>query len=316
MVEELEEKIVQVYGKGSSHSIGRVMQRNERLANEDKEVLRDKLMQKITNEFEKPAGGDLMLAALPKAMMEKQKQYEAVEQARLEHARKMKAARIQQHLNDVERAKQKQLQLQSEAQFAYATRLKNGEVNVAHARQNAQMLHHKAVEQRIVLEQQMHANRERKASKDAALIYANETNAADDSSFFTYADQLLKETKEKRRPILPILKAIATYKKDNSLCEQRADLPHMKTNIKIGVSDCLMEEAAVAAAASSAPQPADPSSGRSIKYEIADLKKLNSPKSLSSKFEDKVQKMSSNERLYYNWSVGARPPNAYIIFLI
>ncbi|XP_055384973.1 myosin heavy chain, clone 203-like [Condylostylus longicornis] len=52
-----------------------------------------------------------------------------------------------------------------------------------------------------------------------------------DKFFFQYANQLIKDAKEKGRPIFPLQKAIAAYEKANELNKKIVVPPHLRTNI-------------------------------------------------------------------------------------
>lgn len=71
----------------------------------------------------------------------------------------------------------------------------------------------------------------------------NDTNRAidraiqnDDQTFFNYASKLLKNAKKKGYPLKPLIRTIDQYKTHNSLLPQRDDLPHLRSDIDIGIS--------------------------------------------------------------------------------
>lgn len=249
-------------------------------ASAEKERLREKINLKITAAFHKP---DVEEAARQKAAAELEQRHEMAERSRIEHNRKMKAARIQQHLDEVERVKRLKQQKQNKAEWALANRYKNQEVNMEYDRQKNVQQQEKALALRKLLRQQIDAQQDRSTVKDAAKIFVEETNTEDDNNFFGYANELIEEAQSKGRPLLPIIKAIDQYKKENGLIAQREDdLPHLQTNISIGLPS---------------------KNGDSIKYDIGDLKQFN--KGTTSFHKDNAEEwqmrlLNNKHRIYYN----------------
>lgn len=244
----------------------------------EKERLREKSNLKITAAFHKP---DVEEAARQKAAAELEQRHETAERSRIEHNRKMKAARIQQHLDEVERVKNMKQQKKNKAEWALANRYKNQEVNLEYDRQKYAQQQEKALALRKLLLQQIDAQLDRSTIKDAAKIFVEETNAEDDKNFFGYANELIEEAQSKGRPLLPIIKAIDQYKKENGLIAQREDLPHLQTNINIGLP---------------------PKDGDTIKYDIGDLKQLNKGSTGFNNVnaEWQMRLLNKNHRIYYN----------------
>lgn len=71
----------------------------------------------------------------------------------------------------------------------------------------------------------------------------NDTNRAiesachdDDRSFFNYASKLLENAKQKGYPLQPLIRTIEEYKSHNNLLPPKDYLPHLKSDIDIGIS--------------------------------------------------------------------------------
>lgn len=58
----------------------------------------------------------------------------------------------------------------------------------------------------------------------------------EDQTFFSYASKLLKNAKKNGYPLKPLIKTIEEYKKHNCLLAHRDHLPHLKSDIDIGIS--------------------------------------------------------------------------------
>lgn len=57
----------------------------------------------------------------------------------------------------------------------------------------------------------------------------------DDQTFFNFASKLVKNAKEKGYPLKPLIRTIEEYKTQNSLLPKKDDLPHLKSDIDIGI---------------------------------------------------------------------------------
>lgn len=84
---------------------------------------------------------------------------------------------------------------------------------------------------------------EKRARHDGIIQNRIDTNRAidsairnDDQTFFNYASKLLNNAKEKGYPLKPLIGTIEEYKIHNGLLPQRDDLPHLKSDIDIGIS--------------------------------------------------------------------------------
>lgn len=250
MVDEIENKMITIFAKGNN--IAEIRKKNENEVNAEKDRLRTSIARKIFADFSDV--NEKEEETYQNAVVELNAKYEKQEQNRLDHVKKMKAARIQQHLDEMEHVKQAKQRQHDQAQWELANRIKNEEVNVEYDRQRRSMETRKALVNRQFVEKQMYTNAIRTEAKDQ-LQFIKETEVEDDKNFFEYANELIEEATEKKRPILPLIRVVDTYKKENGLIPQKDNLPHLKTNINVGLSKSLNEN--------------------KIKYEINVLKRFN-----------------------------------------
>lgn len=62
------------------------------------------------------------------------------------------------------------------------------------------------------------------------------SNKKDDQTFFSYAAQLMNNARENGHPLTPLKRTIDEYKIQNCLLPPKDDMPHLKSNIDIGIS--------------------------------------------------------------------------------
>lgn len=183
------------------------------------------------------------------------------EQEKHEIAKKNKAARIQQYLDEMELEKRLKIERENEKRWSHANRIKNIEVDLDYDRQKKAEMKAVTDQNRFDILKQLEAqNLKEKNERESDLKFANFhlDKSHDDKQFFTAAEEFMADSQQKGRPILPIKKAVEVFKKDNYLISPREAAPHLKTNINFG-KGC----------------PCDEISSSGFKYGIGELKSFN-----------------------------------------
>jgi hypothetical protein len=259
MEEEIENKILQAYSNGK-----------QQLNDEEKQL---EIQAKIAREQQKAQASNMFhhqLHLTPqndpnKSYVEIQR--DAREQARLDRNKKIKLARIQQHIEEMEQQqKMKQLSLEDRKRSA-DNRQCNLEVNYQF-QQRKQMDQYKQIrDTRAVLDDQMaesreHFRRERAQNKQYCRI--NDAKE-EDRQFFSYANHLMSDAVNKGRPLHPFKKTMNDYKKNvcvKSMMDQNPAPPHLVSNVVVGPNFCHSTPKMVR-------------TKKAYKYELEELKLMN-----------------------------------------
>lgn len=213
MVDDLETKMISVVAKGNQ-AIADMRKRNDREQLADKTRLRSTIMTKVFDDYNDKTEKEK--ETLRRAVVELEEKYQRQEQAKLEKTKRLKAARIQAHLDEVEQAKQAQHKQQDEYKWDMANRFRNAEVNAAYGRQSKEELRRKQADCKAVLQQQMAQNVTTEQDRYVLNVYETEHNR-DDEQFLEYAQELIDAAEAKKRPILPLLRVVDKYKRENGL---------------------------------------------------------------------------------------------------
>lgn len=176
-----------------------------------------------------------------KAVKDLAAQWDEQECKRNKHIEKLKSERLQFHSNEMEEIDKIKHQIQHEHEIEKATRQANEKIDLMFYRKQLADRVQKARDLRKIINQQIEANG--KNRRDELITSRIETNQAiesqaqnDDNHFFDYANKLLVAAKNKGIPVHPLKKVINDYTIQNSLQPQCDDLPHMKSQIDIGIS--------------------------------------------------------------------------------
>lgn len=256
MENDIEDKIVSIFANVSNVEANK--RENEARIAEEKERIRQIIGRKILADLEQQQKDEQ--DSLIKAITTDELKFTKKEQERIEQVKRTKALRIQQHISDTEKDKQQRQQEKELQQWAVANRLKNEEINIDYERKRREQAQQLAKKHRADILKQIERDHDRpewRYDMDAEFL-------ADDRDFFEYANKLIEEARAKGRTVLPLMKAVDAYRKQNSLNDQKDDLPHLQTNIKIGLKEDDTNEGNGGDA--------------NIKYNIDDLKKMNTDK--------------------------------------
>lgn len=163
------------------------------------------------------------------------------EKKRNEHIEQLKRERIDNHLKEVETIKDIEQKIQHSHEVEKAKRQFNEKIDLIFYRQQYADRVQRAKQLRQIINQQIEMNK--KSRRDEVITSRIETNHAieaaackDDQHFFDYANKLIAAAKNKGIPIHPLKKVIDEYTDNNTLLPQSDDLPHMVSQIDIGIS--------------------------------------------------------------------------------
>lgn len=163
------------------------------------------------------------------------------ENKRNDHVQQIKQQRLFHQSKEMEAIKQLKEKIQHEHNVDKAKRTINDKIDLAFYRQQYADRLKKCKQLRHTINQQIELDK--KARRDEMITSRIETNQAieseiqnDDKHFFHYATKLIKSAKHKGIPVHPLKKVIDEYTVHNSLLPQTDDLPHMKSQIDIGIS--------------------------------------------------------------------------------
>ena len=190
---------------------------------------------------------------------EKNDIFDKHEREKIEQQKRAKAARIQYHLEEIERQRLKEAVIAEEKAVDVKSRLKNVDVTFEQNRVFALTTTEKTNKHKKSLLDQMEDryNRDKQERNTIAeLNYMKAQTAKENRHFMNYANELIGDAKTKNRPVLPLLKAVENYKYENyhDFNERKPTPRHLKTRIPIDKSA---------------------SRTRSLKYEMNELKSLN-----------------------------------------
>lgn len=162
-------------------------------------------------------------------------QWKQNEEKRLENARKQKNERIKNHLEAIDKSKQLKENQLLEQYADQCNRLSNEKINLLYDRQQRleKLKKDRELRQAIVnqIEQQIKSNTE----MDTTRTIIEETQR-DDQYFLNYAKRLINDGMAKGRPVYPLTKVVKEYQMHHVLLPPKDDLPHLKSNVDLGVS--------------------------------------------------------------------------------
>lgn len=229
----IENKIIEVYanGKKTIEDMKRMKakEKADALFNR-KHVLEEQLHESFMN------AQKIEDQRVEKAISEEKIKLQQKDREKVEHERKMKAVRIQQHFDDIAREKVLEQEKLNEAQMDRETRNKNQQVNEDYALQLKIRKFNLAADNRKALQKQIaekNAEKERIRNDTSERDHQIKENKEDDENFFAYADELRKDAEDKGRSLIPIGKVIKYYRKHNRLDSPIGVLPHLKSNVPI-----------------------------------------------------------------------------------
>lgn len=176
-----------------------------------------------------------------KAVKDLATKWDEQEYKRNEHIRKLKNERLVHHSHEFEAIDKIKQKIQHENEIEKQKRQINEKIDLVFYRQQHADRVQKAKELRQIISQQMELNK--KNQHDELIMNRIETNRAiesvaqsDDKHFFDFANKLVTTAKRKGMPIHPLKKVINEYTVQNALLPQNQDLPHMKSQIDIGIA--------------------------------------------------------------------------------
>lgn len=212
---------------------------------------REKMQQKRQSAYREQLARKLF-ESLPDVTIPEEKCYQAAvkdyakkwdeqEKKQHEHREKLREERLAYHRKEMDTIKQLKEKLQHEYEMEKAKRKINEKIDLAFYRQQYADRVQKAKQLRQYIAQQIELDK--KARHDEMITSRIETNRVieseaqkDDRNFYDYARNLIKSAKCKGIPLHPLKRVIDEYTVRNSLLPQSDDLPHMKSQIDIGIS--------------------------------------------------------------------------------
>lgn len=167
--------------------------------------------------------------------------WEEQEQKRNEHIEEMRKERLLHHSREMDKIKLMKETIQNEFKAEKAKRELGEKIDLAFYRQQYGDRVQKAKQLRQIISQQIELDK--KTRRDEVITSRIETIQAieseaqkDDQHFFDYANKLIVAAKNRGVPVHPLKKVVDEYTIQNSLLPQTDDLPHMKSQIDIGIS--------------------------------------------------------------------------------
>lgn len=213
MVDEVENKMITVTANGNN-AIKDMQKRNERDQLAEKDRLRTAIMTKVFKDFNEKSTDEQ--ETLRRAVIDLEEKFQRQEQEKLERTKRIKAARIQAHIKEMEQSKRQMQNRNDERQWDMANRFRNEEVNAAYDRQCKEERVQKQRDYNAAIQQQMAQNVITDQDRFVENVFEAEA-VKDDIKFFEYAQELVTEAETKKRPIGPILRVVEKYKKENGL---------------------------------------------------------------------------------------------------
>lgn len=163
------------------------------------------------------------------------------ENKRNEHIIRLRNERLVNHTNQMDAIEQIKQQLRQQHETDKTKRKINEKIDLIFYLQQQTDKVQKAKQLRQIINQQIESTKQ--AQRDQLISSRIQTNAVieseaqrDDKHFFDYANRLVRAAKNKGIPLHPLKKVIDEYIMHNSLVPQDDDLPHMKSQIDVGIS--------------------------------------------------------------------------------
>lgn len=165
-------------------------------------------------------------------------QWDEQECKRRAHTARLRDERIafqQREQKELEEQRQKELAADEEIK---TNRMRNEELNLHHDIQKRSERTKKNIQLKKVLREQVDERklRERMAITDDSKFFREE-NRKDDEHFMEYAEKLLNYATQRGRVLRPLLKVIDEYQEKHSLLPPRIELPHLHSQVGIGVAE-------------------------------------------------------------------------------
>lgn len=167
--------------------------------------------------------------------------WEEQEKKRNEHIEQLKRERVVNHAKEMQTIREIEQKIRNNHEMEKAKRQLNEKIDLIFYRQQYADRVQTAKQLRKVINEQIELNK--KSRRDEVITSRIETNHAiesvkqkDDQHFFDYANKLITAAKNEGIPIHPLKKVIDEYTHQNALLPQTDDLPHMKSQIDIGIS--------------------------------------------------------------------------------
>lgn len=158
-----------------------------------------------------------------------------------EHTQKLRDERLVHHTRAMHTIKEMKAKLQHEYEMDKAKREHNEKIDLAFHRQQHVDRAQKTKQLRQFIAQQIELDKkmrhEELRTHRIETAHAIESDAQkDDQHFFDYAENLMKAAKNKGIPLHPLKKVIDEYTAQNALVPHSEELPHIKSQIDIGIS--------------------------------------------------------------------------------
>lgn len=167
---------------------------------------------------------------LARAAEEYEQQAVDRERAEVERKKKLKAQRIQFHLEEVRAERERKANEEKQSQEAVLNKLSNVDISRAFAREQRDQRVKEANRLRMALQGQWEdKQRVERERKEAVQLFTNRQcdYAADHKDFVSCAKEALQVAEAERRPVQPYVKAIRAYERDNFV-EEKPLLPHLQ----------------------------------------------------------------------------------------
>lgn len=163
------------------------------------------------------------------------------EQERKEQAERIKAMRVEQQKEHLVQKQLKKKQSQDELDQESMEQARNKAVSLSFKDQKVRDAREKVQEQRKMLDEQLKDQAdviETEKEMDRRLRNLNHSWAIDDDkNFYTYANTLLKDAKEKGRPTLSLKRAVDNYQRNNWIkCRDVDNRDFLYSKVPIGLT--------------------------------------------------------------------------------
>ncbi|XP_055535688.1 golgin subfamily A member 6-like protein 22 [Wyeomyia smithii] len=180
-----------------------------------------------------------------KAFEEKKLNEDTKERERIEAERQLKVARIQAHIEEIEWKKQNDTEKSALERKDIAEREKNVLVTFAYDRHRVSDRTIKAHAQRKLLMDQIEereAREKTEADTRAELEYMRNSAEKENKHFLKYADELVKDSKAKSRPVLPLLKTVENYKREHYFDFREKEVTPRHLVSRVPINNKLVEQ--------------------------------------------------------------------------
>lgn len=232
MADKMQEHLNTIYLEGKEKQVEIVTEQQKMIAGEQKqrqEMGREKVAKIIESSAEEEKAQEEKILA--NAADDYQQQLLARDRAEVERKKKLKAQRIQFHLEEMAAEKKRKELQERQSQEAVDNRLTNEDVSREFAKEQREKRFKEARDLRIQLSKQWEERKENeRAIKEGVQLFTNRQCdfSRDHKDFVGYAKEAVMVAKEKNWPMEPFVRAINTYGRENFV-EERPLLPHLET---------------------------------------------------------------------------------------